>query len=792
MWIVSILFRSILSNFIQGYIDTNDDEGNQDGSIKYAMHLIDRVVYKIGEKICMPIFSQILLDLVKMNNWRYRYSALMGLSQVGEYISDVQEMNHVVDFTLNFFKDENPKVRYAALHCIGQFSDDAKIIFQERYTEKVLPNLIKMFSDPISRVVSHVLAAMTNFLDGCTKGSVSNYITEVLEPCIGFLENGISLVKEGAMSTIATLAEATQKDFIPYWERTAQVVFQILKNSTDKKYKQIRGQAIECLVLIGQSVGKEEFKKGAHDIIERLVEIQKNHVDEVDPQKVYLLSGWQRICLILKEDFLPYLDLILPSLFDLIEKIVAQKKRPTGNSNEAHEVINAMEGEKADKSLFHKANTNDSQEVTIAIRMISVFVVELRKGFAPYVIRTSNLLTHLLEKSNNSNVKVTAARGLPGLIKVVNESGESDRLNIVRTMSNNYTNLLWKTIDSEHEPDIRVIYVMVLRELLKASGTYMNEHEVTLMRQNILQSLKESDEAKLSNQELLADDETELDDDDLDAVKTENDNEEEYHCALAELVGALYEFHQELSLPLVQVVYKDILPKVMIKNMSSKMHKFGIFLIDNMIEFIDFDLLRNEWVTLSKILIQFTIHEKAELRHPAAYGIGLLAEKTKENFQNLSEGCLKALDWAIDVKRSQNEDIELYGVAKDNAISALGKIINFQPRCINLKEITLKWLQNLPLRYDKKEARGQHEMVVDIILHSDPALIFGDSGENLPHVIKLFALVVNTNFSSPEFRGKIHKVIEALAGKPETKLLLQEAIGKLDFPLREKLKNLLS
>lgn len=46
----------------------------------------------------------------------------------------------------------NPKVRYAALHCLGQIADDMTEEFQENFHESVLPSLIQMLDDPVPRV----------------------------------------------------------------------------------------------------------------------------------------------------------------------------------------------------------------------------------------------------------------------------------------------------------------------------------------------------------------------------------------------------------------------------------------------------------------------------------------------------------------------------------------------------------------------------------------------------------------------------------------------------------------
>ena len=778
-----------------GFVEREDDSNPHDSAVKFGMHLIDRVVSKLGSEIALPLFSQLLLEMVKVNDWRFRYAALMGLSQVGEYITNLEELDNVVLFTLKFLKDEHPKVRYAACHSIGQIADDSKPQFQTRYTDKVLPACIEMFSDQVPRVIAHNLAGLTNFLDGCEKGSVTSYIAQILDPCLTFLSHSISLVKENAMSVIATLAEASQKEFIPYWEKTAEIVFSILKNTTDPTYRQMRGQAIECLVLVGEAVGKEEFKKGAHEIIEKLIEIQKNFIDESDPQKLYLLTGWQRICTILKEDLAPYLEHILPSLFDLVENITLSfKKRQKNKSKttEKDDVFSALKGGNDRPDILHVANTSESQEIVGAVKMISIFVLEMRNFFGPYVERTSDILSFLLEKSNNINVKLSCARGLPGLIRAVQATSAPNKEAVIRDLTHNYIAILWKVIGIEIDPENKIVYVMVMRELLKAAGTFMNDQEVQQFNKRILEALKESDEIKVSNQELLEDDENEIDEEEEESIKQENETEEELHCALAELIGAVFETHKEFSMPLAHIVYGKILPNVMVPNMSPKMYKFGLFLVDNIIEFLGTNLLSpDEWSQLVKYVINFSTHKKAEVRHPAVFGVGLLAEKSNESFKDIAEVCVKTLLGALTLERQQGESAVTYGVARDNCIASLGKIIKYQYQYINAKELTHIWFKHLPLRYDKKEAREQHDMLMDIIIQSDASWIFGERGEHLQLTIKLFALLVKSKFVFENFTEKMKKIIEGLMNNPETKALLTDAVSKLDDILRDKLKEVL-
>ena len=87
----------------------------------------------------MPILSATIEKLLVNNDWRYKYTAVMALSQIGEYIEDVDKISSVLVMILGFLKHENAMMRYAACHAIGQISDDMQPKFQEKYGDTVFP-----------------------------------------------------------------------------------------------------------------------------------------------------------------------------------------------------------------------------------------------------------------------------------------------------------------------------------------------------------------------------------------------------------------------------------------------------------------------------------------------------------------------------------------------------------------------------------------------------------------------------------------------------------------------------
>lgn len=52
------------------------------------------------------------------------HAAIMTISQIGEYIDTDQQTEEFLNILEQQSKHENPRVRYAVCHALGQFADD--------------------------------------------------------------------------------------------------------------------------------------------------------------------------------------------------------------------------------------------------------------------------------------------------------------------------------------------------------------------------------------------------------------------------------------------------------------------------------------------------------------------------------------------------------------------------------------------------------------------------------------------------------------------------------------------
>ena len=109
----------------EGFKDKENDDLDNEDNVDFGKGCIDKIISGVGDTICLPILSVIVNNTISNDtDWRYKNAALMAFSQVGEYINDIQNISAMIPIVVQHLQHANPKIRYAALHCIGQISDD--------------------------------------------------------------------------------------------------------------------------------------------------------------------------------------------------------------------------------------------------------------------------------------------------------------------------------------------------------------------------------------------------------------------------------------------------------------------------------------------------------------------------------------------------------------------------------------------------------------------------------------------------------------------------------------------
>ncbi len=726
----------------------NDDleEDDDQKIVKVGMDFIDRLINQLGNEVMLKKLSDCIGRLLAQDNWKMRHAAIMALSQVGEYMeSKIDEVSPILDVLLNFTNDPNPRIRYACCHCTGQFADDLAPEFQEKFHAKFFQVVLPRLEDNVPRVVAHALASLTNFLENSKKEHVAPHFQYLYTKIMHWIVNGIGYVKEACLSTLSALCEGSQELFHGVYDDVMRVIFDIFAGATKAEFKQLRGNAIECATIIGKVCGEQKLAPYQHRLIEEMIRIQNHDVtlNGHDPQKSYLLAGWQRICLTLNQAFTPYLDQIIPHLL-----AIAEAPLKAG-------------GDKAVK-------TYDAEEAEIAVQTISVFLENLGNGLGKFVNDIYRLLSIIIENSIVEDTRMAALNCLPNLVKIARSTGVD-----LSSFSKHVVVKLWALMDTETDTGSLCEFAFAMQKIIKYSGPIFNDAELLQFYEKCVEHLKKSDERKKTAHESY-DQEEENQVDLNEFVNNEQEAEDDFMLEVANLFGMIFRSHKAASLSLFQVVYTNLIIPAL-SNPNPKSQQFALFLIDDSVEHIGEFLSKEILVSFLQTVCGFTLSPVLELRQCSLFGVGIIALALRENFHPFFEETVKHLTQAVEIPKKEDENNRQFSTVKENAISSFGKVIHIVGSTLPAERLQMYlryWVTHLPIIHDQKEAPGQHSMLVTA-LQTNPNLIINNEPAAMKHVVEIFAKIYKKEkFSNATLDEGIQNVVKSLATNEQNRALL--------------------
>ncbi len=88
-------------------------------------------------------------------------------SQIAVGSAKPKDLGLIVQWALKATEHNHPRIRYAAIQVIEQFSIKLNPLFQEMYYEAFVNVCPRLLNDPVPRVVAHTLFCTTNFFTNC-------------------------------------------------------------------------------------------------------------------------------------------------------------------------------------------------------------------------------------------------------------------------------------------------------------------------------------------------------------------------------------------------------------------------------------------------------------------------------------------------------------------------------------------------------------------------------------------------------------------------------------------------
>ena len=82
------------------------------------------------------------------------------------------------------------------------------------------------------------------------------------------------IMQEGALTALASVADAANAHFIRYYDTVMPMLKNILYSSASKVEQLLRAKALECVSLVGMAVGKERFRADAQEVMAFMQQLQ--------------------------------------------------------------------------------------------------------------------------------------------------------------------------------------------------------------------------------------------------------------------------------------------------------------------------------------------------------------------------------------------------------------------------------------------------------------------------------------------------------------------------------------
>ncbi|KIY43233.1 ARM repeat-containing protein [Fistulina hepatica ATCC 64428] len=385
---------------------------------------LDRLACALGGKAVLPVAFTYIPSMLCSYDWRARHAGLMAIAAIGEGTGRVMvnELGKVVSLVTPTFRDQHPRVRYAACQCIGQLCTDLEEVIQDQFHREIFSVLIPTLDDPEPRVHSHAAAALINFCEGVERDTLAPYLDPIVERLLKLLNqsdtNSKRYVQEQVITTLAMVADASETTFAKHYPTIMPILLNILQHGDRPEYKKLRIKAMECAGLVAIAVGRDMFRADSQVLAEHLIRIQKSPVDPSDTLLGHsLMATWAKLCQAMGPGFEPYLPVVMPNLL-----AAAAAKADFSLYDDESEEKEGYETLEVGGQLLG-VRTSSLEEKCQAFDTLVIYCSTLGPQFAPYLMQTLEVVLPCLTFHIHEGVREACAIIIPMLLSCGKRSG---------------------------------------------------------------------------------------------------------------------------------------------------------------------------------------------------------------------------------------------------------------------------------------------------------------------------------------------------------------------------------
>lgn len=782
-----------------------------ESQLQLALAMVERLCSKMDPENILKILVKIVQELLSNNSssWKYKYTAFMILTTMCEEITDISEIKNILPTVFENLKSEQEKIRFACMQVIEICTDQFNPVFQKTYHQELFPIMLQSINcDPCLRNKLQVAETIIGFVENCPEDIIDLYMKSSLDVLFPLLlnENSYVSLKESVINLLSELVEISPNSFKPYSSQCLEILIKVLAFLLkENKEKSIYGSLLTLITTIGPNC-EENYKSYIPDITNAMISLQNSIPYSTDPIFEYLNTSWEKIIPYLTKDFTFLCKPVIECTLKLVDNLPSMKfNKKTESPLDIQNLLKSDVQENEITKQKIQVNTAETTDYAASLSLLSTILESFGNYCVEYLPYLEKMLIPLLSFDINQDIRVEAANLIPYIIEIYKNQNNTE---LLHSQSIKYLTNLIIVMEKEESTLGVATQINSIGSLIEKTGMFLEKNQIQEifvkllevfdriekirldMIKNIGETQDELEENRKSgNNKIYSDDEEDSDEDEIiDELDREVEEVEDVLVSIADVMGSMFKTHKENTLDVVNLLLNTLLPKYFQTNASNFEVKMGIYIVDDMIEFLGQELLPKIWPELAKILLSYCDSTDPPLRQACIFGIGEFAVNTKKDFHLFSEALLNGVDKAL-MFTNDNQNLKQWNLARDNAISSMHKFLKYQPSYINYDEVLLKWIKALPLQYDELESEKNIKFLLEI-LQNQSDKVLGQNNSNLPKILRILCKVYDTKFASESDMETIKIVIKNIFNNQSYENIVKTSINEANSELQEKMKEL--
>ncbi|KAI9224048.1 armadillo-type protein [Blastocladiella britannica] len=774
-------------------LDEEDEADDDADDTPFRIGL--RVVHAIASEVPpAQYFAQLSSGIASMaadsSSIGARRGAMILLSIVYDSCTDSLRPHAagiLTNMILPLMGDADARVRRAACLAVGSFIDAFEDV--AKMHTLILPALFALMQD-LSQ--PKVLAAATSSLDALLDGmgdDILPYLAELMNGLGHLIAVDNVEIRQTVVGAIGSVANAADKQFIPYFDAVAPTVLHLMAiESEDKDEMLLRGIATDSMCAIADAVGAELFRP----LLDESMRLAGNSMNFKDHPKLRecAFCFFGILSRVYKQEFVAFLPQLVPHLLETIgtaenffDDDVDEDSQPVGmaaapspskQANTAAGLAAAAAAAAAEESLMEESDDDDdeednnnhlkvmsaiAEEKSTALDVLADLCESTGPAFMPYLEATLAAMFSHTDHYHDA-VRKSVVHGLfKVLVCMYDLSLPADwvaGLPLQAPVHDDVAGLTFKTVDAvvkmlEEEDERMVAYEIC--DALQAAIRHMGP--VVLQGQGHLEALANLVIAIFERKQL-----SQQDDDDED--EDESEDMTEFDALLigsaGDLVGA---FAHALGGPLFAPLGPRFLQQLSKYFKASSAVSERSMAVGTMADVIDGAKAGvTPWhKDLAAIFARALRDGEAEVRSNACWGMGLLAEYSEVP----TDVSALANQLASHASASPNES------ERDNATGAIARALLRGDAWATHGEAVAHVVNNMPIRTDFQENKPTLALLTRIVhvaaINATPVarMLVSSAKPQLLAVLNYYLAPANDNQTSTEIRAEVAAALGELS-----------------------------